>query len=78
MGLPDDAFETGLVLTLRVDRYALITVRMCRYSVPARVQGQARNCPPRWAGRCLGRTRPLAATCRSPLGTVRVPLPVST
>ncbi len=40
MSLPDDAFETGLVLTPRVDRYALITVRMCRYSVPARFIGR--------------------------------------
>ncbi|WP_172387685.1 IS21 family transposase [Streptomyces sp. MNP-20] len=43
MPLPDEAFETGLVLTPRVDRYAMVTVKMCRYSVPVRFIGhQAR------------------------------------
>lgn len=37
--LPAEAFETGLVLTPRVDRYARITVRQCHYSVPARFIG---------------------------------------
>ncbi|WUR94768.1 IS21 family transposase [Streptomyces sp. NBC_01262] len=39
MPLPDEAFETGLTLTPRVDRYAMVAVRMCRYSVPARFIG---------------------------------------
>lgn len=37
--LPVEAFETGLVLTPRVDRYARVTVRQCHYSVPARLIG---------------------------------------
>jgi transposase len=37
--LPTEGFETGLVLTPRVDRYARITVRQCHYSVPARFIG---------------------------------------
>jgi transposase len=37
--LPVEAFETGLVLVPRVDRYARITVRQCHYSVPARLIG---------------------------------------
>jgi hypothetical protein len=38
--LPQEAFETGRVLTPRVDRYAQVTVRMNRYSVPARLIGR--------------------------------------
>ncbi|APY84575.1 hypothetical protein A7J05_01245 [Streptomyces alfalfae] len=34
--LPDDPFTTGITLTPRVDRDGLITVKMCRYSVPVR------------------------------------------
>ena len=37
--LPTEDFETGLVLTPRVDRYSRITVRQCHYSVPARLIG---------------------------------------
>lgn len=37
--LPDDAFDTRLALTPTVDRYAMITVRQARYSVPARYIG---------------------------------------
>jgi transposase len=37
--LPTEAFETGLTLTPRVDRYARVTVRQCHYSVPARLIG---------------------------------------
>ena len=37
--LPDEAFETGISLTPRVDRYSRITVRQCHYSVPARFIG---------------------------------------
>lgn len=37
--LPGEVFETGLVLTPRVDRYARVTVRQCHYSVPARLIG---------------------------------------
>jgi transposase len=37
--LPGEVFETGLVLTPRVDRYSRVTVRQCHYSVPARFIG---------------------------------------
>lgn len=37
--LPGEAFETGLTLTPRVDRYARVSVRQCHYSVPARLIG---------------------------------------
>ncbi len=33
--LPTELFQTGLVLTPRVDRYSRVTVRQCFYSVPA-------------------------------------------
>jgi Mu transposase, C-terminal domain len=38
--LPTEPFETGLHLALRVDRYARISVRTNRYSVPARLIGR--------------------------------------
>lgn len=38
--LPADRFEPGLVLHPRVDRSSMITVRMARYSVPARLIGR--------------------------------------
>jgi transposase len=38
--LPADRFETGRVLTPRVDRYSQVTVRMNRYSVPVRMIGR--------------------------------------
>lgn len=38
--LPTDEFETGRWFTPRVDRYAQITVRMNKYSVPARLVGR--------------------------------------
>jgi transposase len=38
--LPDEPFETGLLLTPRVDRYSQITVRTNHYSVPARLIGR--------------------------------------
>ena len=38
--LPPEAFETGRVFTPRVDRYAQVTVRMNRYSVPAGLIGR--------------------------------------
>jgi len=37
--LPTEGFETGLVLTPRVDRYSRVCVRQCHYSVPARLIG---------------------------------------
>ena len=37
--LPAEAFDPGLVLTPRVDRSSMITVRMVKYSVPARFIG---------------------------------------
>ena len=38
--LPDEPFETGLVLTPRVDRYGQVMVRNNRYSVPVRLIGR--------------------------------------
>jgi hypothetical protein len=38
--LPFEQFEPGLTLTPRVDRSALVTVRMAKYSVPARMIGR--------------------------------------
>ena len=37
--LPDEAFDTALTLTPRVDRYAQVMVRCNQYSVPARFIG---------------------------------------
>ena len=37
--LPQDRFDTRLLLTPAVDRYSMITVRQVRYSVPARFIG---------------------------------------
>jgi len=38
--LPEEAFETGLTVTPRVDRYSQVIVRQCHYSVPARLIGR--------------------------------------
>ena len=38
--LPEEPFQTGLLLPARVDRYAQVTVRTNRYSVPARLIGR--------------------------------------
>jgi len=38
--LPADAFDDGLWLTPRVDRYSRVTVRQCHYSVPAKLIGR--------------------------------------
>jgi hypothetical protein len=38
--LPDEPFETGLLLTPRVDRYGQVTVRSNRYSVPVHLIGR--------------------------------------
>lgn len=38
--LPTERFDPGLVLRPRVDRSAMITVRMARYSVPAHLTGR--------------------------------------
>lgn len=38
--LPGDEFETGRWFTPRVDRFAQVTVRMNKYSVPARLVGR--------------------------------------
>jgi len=40
MPLPAEPFDCALSLSTRVDRYARITVRQCRYSVPAGLIGQ--------------------------------------
>ena len=37
---PAEPFDPGLMLTPRVDRYGRITVRQCRYSVPAGLIGR--------------------------------------
>ena len=50
--LPDEAFETGRLFTPRVDRYAQVTVRTNRYSVPMRLIGRRfGSCctPPNWS-----------------------------
>ena len=39
-GLPFEGFDPGLVLHPRVDRSALVTVRMAKYSVPAHLIGR--------------------------------------
>jgi hypothetical protein len=38
--LPEEPFETGLLLTPRVDRFGQVTVRCCRYSVPVHLIGR--------------------------------------
>jgi hypothetical protein len=38
--LPVEPFEPGVSLTPRVDRYAQVMVRQCRYSVPVRLIGR--------------------------------------
>lgn len=38
--LPAETFDPGVVLTPRVDRSSMITVRMVKYSVPARPIGR--------------------------------------
>ncbi len=38
--LPEAPFETGLALNPRVDRYGMVAVRVCRYSVPVRFIGR--------------------------------------
>lgn len=34
--VPEDSFETGVASEPRVDRYGMVAVRVCRYSVPVR------------------------------------------
>ncbi|MEU4172809.1 hypothetical protein AB0F46_38735 [Streptomyces sp. NPDC026665] len=36
LSLPEDPFATSITLMPRVDRYGMVTVKMCRYSVPVR------------------------------------------
>ncbi|WP_344442514.1 Mu transposase domain-containing protein [Kitasatospora nipponensis] len=38
--LPAGPFETGMAFTPRVDRYGMVAVRVCRYSVPVRFIGR--------------------------------------
>jgi Mu transposase-like protein len=66
--LPDAAFPMGITLTPRVDRYGMITVKMCRFSVPVRfidrkvtvtLTGEERlfrlfTVPDRWSPWCPG------------------------
>lgn len=55
--LPAERFDPGLVLHPRVDRSGLITVRMAKYSVPARLIGREVRVSPRFRGRRLRRAR---------------------
>lgn len=41
--LPEEEFETGLVSSLRVDRYAQVSVRTNHYSVPVRLIGHVES-----------------------------------
>jgi hypothetical protein len=50
--LPGEPFEPGLTLTPRVDRYAQVMVRQCRYPVPVRLIGRRVRVLPR-AGELL-------------------------
>jgi transposase len=43
--LPGEVFDPGLALSPRVDRSSMITVRMVKYSVPARFIGRKSGCP---------------------------------
>lgn len=45
--LPAETFDPGLVLNPRVDRASMITVRMVKYSVPARLIGRKVRVSPR-------------------------------
>lgn len=38
--MPDEPFETGRLFSLRVDRYAQVSVRTNRYSVPVGLIGR--------------------------------------
>ena len=38
--LPEGPFETGMAFNPRVDRYGMVAVRVCRYSVPVRFIGR--------------------------------------
>ncbi len=66
--LPADDFDPGLILHPRVDRSALITVRMVKYSVPAHLIGQRVRVPLRascvvvFEGRTVVATHPRLGT----------------
>jgi len=66
--LPADDFDPGLILHPRVDRSALITVRMVKYSVPAHLIGQRvrvslrASCVVVFEGRTVGATHPRLGT----------------
>lgn len=66
--LPADDFDPGLILHPRVDRSALITVRMVKYSVPAHLIGQRvrvslrASCVVVFEGRTVLATRPRLGT----------------
>jgi|GEM_PF-41768 len=66
--LPADDFDPGLILHPRVDRSALITVRMVKYSVPAHLIGQRvrvslrASCVVVFEGRTIVATHPRLGT----------------
>ena len=68
--LPADDFDPGLILHPRVDRSALITVRMVKYSVPAHLIGQRvrvslrASCVVVFEGRTVLATHPRLGTRR--------------
>jgi hypothetical protein len=43
LALPAEPFETGIAFRPRVDRYGMVAVRVCRYSVPAQFIGRTVN-----------------------------------
>ncbi|WP_288800115.1 IS21 family transposase [uncultured Arsenicicoccus sp.] len=74
--VPADDFDPGLILTPRVDRSSLITVRMVKYSVPAHLIGRRvrvslrASCVVVFDGRSVVATHPRLAA----KGTTRVEL----
>lgn len=66
--MPADDFDPGLILHPRVDRSALITVRMVKYSVPAHLIGQRvrvslrASCVVVFEGRAIVATHPRLGT----------------
>ncbi|CAM5740377.1 hypothetical protein SALBM311S_02692 [Streptomyces alboniger] len=64
--LPDDPFETGRLFSLRVDRYAQVSVRTNRYSVPVLSTRHAAccGCPPCGLSSPSSPKRPPVTRCR--------------
>jgi hypothetical protein len=59
--LPGEPFEPGLTLTPRVDRYAQVMVRQCRYPVPVRLIGRRVRVLPRAGELLISEGRALVA-----------------